>query len=199
MGIHRLATEEAAGVIMKSFAILSAVVVATSAQFYPAYPAPAAALGYAAAGYAAAPIAHAPVVAAGYAAAPVAAAGYAAAPIAAAPVAAAPSVSSSQFRAEDEAGNTAYGYQNINNAAEQRGNAHGGVEGSYTFRDEAGVHTVSYVADDYGYRVTGRSKRSPQVAPIAYAGYAAAPTASREAILTTIKLNPGHAVFYRVD
>merc|ERR1712055_444449 len=196
MGIHRLATEEAAGVIMKSFAILSAVVVATSAQFYPAYPAPAAALGYAAAGYAAAPIAHAPV----------AAAGYAAAPIAAAPVAAAPSVSSSQFRAEDEAGNTAYGYQNINNAAEQRGNAHGGVEGSYTFRDEAGVHTVSYVADDYGYRVTGRSKRSPQVAPIAYAGYAAAPTgyaaaptASREAILTTIKLNPGHAVFYRVD
>merc|ERR1712126_296476 len=63
-----------------------------------------------------------------------------------------------------------------------------------------------------GYRVTGRSRRSVPVAPIApigYAGitapidaaaYAAGPAApSREAVLTTIKLNPGHAVFYRVD
>merc|ERR1711962_218292 len=55
-----------------------------------------------------------------------------------------------------------------------------------------------------------RTKRSAQypagfVAPAAYAAVApaavaAAPAApSREAVLTTIKLNPGHAVFYRVD
>jgi len=133
--------------------------------------------------------------------------------------------------------------------------------------DEAGVHTVNYVADDLGFRVVGdnlpvapvhnavapvapvytgvapvavvdtpevaeakaafhaayaaeasRTKRSAQfpagivapapyaaVAPAAYAAVApaavaAAPAApSREAVLTTIKLNPGHAVFYRVD
>jgi hypothetical protein len=35
------------------------------------------------------------------------------------------------------------------------------------------------------------------VAPVAYAAAPAAP--AREAVLTTIKLNPGHAVFYRVD
>merc|ERR1711964_403219 len=134
------------------------------------------------------------------------------APVAVAPIA--PEVTSSQYRAEDEAGNTAYGYQNINNEAEQRGTANGnGVTGSYSYVYEAGHHSVSYVADDFGYRVTGRIRRSAQVAPVAYAAghhvvgavapaaYAAAAPAApaREAVLTTVKLNPGHAVFYRVD
>merc|ERR1711887_97846 len=201
------------------------------------------------------------VAPAAYAAAPAA---YAAAPVAAAPVAyaAAPIAApiagpvSSQFQAQDEFGNLAYGYQNINSAKQEQGNAYGGVTGSYTYADEAGVHTVNYVADDFGFRVASdnlpvapvynaalpvvdtpevaeakaaffaafeaeasRTKRSAQViaAPTAYAGLAtgllpAAPVApaayaapltaaapSREAILTTIKLNPGHAVFYRVD
>merc|ERR1711935_471002 len=192
------------------------------------------------------------------AAAPVA---YAAAPIAA-PIA---GPVSSQFQAQDEFGNVAYGYQNINSAKQEQGNAYGGVTGSYTYADEAGVHTVNYVADDLGFRVSGdnlpvapvynaalpvapihiaapvvdtpevadakaaffaafeaeasRTKRSAQLGafgPSAYAGLAtgllpagpvaaaayAAPAAaapSREAVLTTIKLNPGHAVFYRVD
>merc|ERR1711887_165755 len=210
------------------------------------------------------------VAPAAYAAAPAA---YAAAPVAAAPVAyaAAPVAApiagpvSSQFQAQDEFGNLAYGYQNINSAKQEQGNTYGGVTGSYTYADEAGVHTVNYVADDFGFRVASdnlpvapvynaalpvapihaaapvvdtpevaeakaaffaafeaeasRTKRSAQViaAPTAYAGLAtgllpAAPVASaayaapltaaapsREAILTTIKLNPGHAVFYRVD
>merc|ERR1712183_927980 len=83
---------------------------------------------------------------AAYAAAPVAVAAapaaYAAAPIAG-PV-------SSQFQAQDEFGNLAYGYQNINSAKQEQGNALGGVTGSYTYADEAGVHTVNYVADDFG-------------------------------------------------
>merc|ERR1712083_456048 len=210
--------------------------------------------------YAAAP---APVA---VAAAPAA---YAAAPVA---VAAAPPAApiagpvSSQFQAQDEFGNLAYGYQNINSAKQEQGNALGGVTGSYTYADEAGVHTVNYVADDFGFRVASdnlpvapvynaalpvapvhaaapvvdtpevaeakaaffaafeaeasRTKRSAQLAafgPTAYAGLAtgllpAAPVAaaayaaplaaaapSREAVLTTVKLNPGHAVFYRVD
>merc|ERR1711887_219645 len=217
----------------------------------------------------------APIVGAQYAAAytPAVAAApvaYAAAPapvaVAAAPLAA-PIAGpvSSQFQAQDEFGNLAYGYQNINSAKQEQGNALGGVTGSYTYADEAGVHTVNYVADDFGFRVASdnlpvapvynaalpvapvhaaapvvdtpevaeakaaffaafeaeasRTKRSAQViaAPTAYAGLAtgllpAAPVApaayaapltaaapSREAILTTIKLNPGHAVFYRVD
>merc|ERR1711887_295223 len=203
---------------------------------------------------------------AAYATAPAA---YAAAPVA---VAAAPLASpiagpvSSQFQAQDEFGNLAYGYQNINSAKQEQGNALGGVTGSYTYADEAGVHTVNYVADDFGFRVASdnlpvapvynaalpvapvhaaapvvdtpevaeakaaffaafeaeasRTKRSAQLAafgPTAYAGLAtgllpAAPVAaaayaaplaaaapSREAVLTTVKLNPGHAVFYRVD
>merc|ERR1712036_197944 len=198
MGTHRLATHGEA-VNMKFFGILSTVLASAAAQ----YPIGGLHTGYA--GYGA-PL--------GYAGVPIHAAAYAAPIIpAAAPLAAVSAeTTSSQFRAEDEEGNTSYGYQNINNAAQQTGNALTGVQGSYSFRDEAGLHTVSYVADALGYRVTGRSRRSVPVAPIApigYAGiaapidaaaYAAGPAApSREAILTTIKLNPGHAVFYRVD
>merc|ERR1739838_1157667 len=211
------------------------------------------------AAYAAAPVAVAPAAYAGYAAAPAA---YAAAPVAvaAAPVAYAAAAApiagpvSSQFQAQDEFGNLAYGYQNINSAKQEQGNAYGGVTGSY-----------NYVADDFGFRVAGdnlpvapvynaalpvapvhiaapvvdtpevadakaaffaafeaeasRTKRSAQLGafgPTAYAGLAtgllpaapvaaaayAAPAAAapaREAVLTTIKLNHGHAVFYRVD
>merc|ERR1711872_257289 len=220
MGTHRLATQRTI-VIMKFFVLLSTTLAAASAQ----YPVGYAGLGYAPAAYAGAYGAYGAIAPAAYhAAAPVAvAAAPAVAPVA--PVAAvapiAPEVTSSQYRAEDEAGNTAYGYQNINNAAEQRGTANGnGVTGSYSYVDEAGHHSVSYVADDFGYRVIGRTRRSAQVAPVAYAAghhvvgavapaayaavapaaVAAAPAApAREAVLTTIKLNPGHAVFYRVD
>jgi len=64
-------------------------------------------------------------------------------------------ITSSQFQAQDEAGNIAYGYQNVNSAKQERGNIHGGVEGSYSYVDEAGVHTVNYVADDLGFRIVG--------------------------------------------
>merc|ERR1711892_835637 len=273
----------------------------------------AAAAPVATATYAAAPVvaAHPATYAAAYAAAPApitlaaAPATYAAAPVVtavapAAPISAGPV--SSQFQAQDEFGNVAYGYQNINSAKQERGNALGGVTGSYTYADEAGVHTVNYIADDFGFRVAGdnlpvapvysgvspvapvyngvaplpvtdtlevaaakasffeafnaatKVKRSadadahyntyataayapatyaaapafaayapatysaapavaayapatyaaaPAVAAYAPAAYAAAPVAAaapaREAVLTTIKLNPGHAVSYRVD
>merc|ERR1712001_70468 len=165
MGTHRLATQRTR-VIMKFFVLLSTTLAAASAQYPVAY-APHAA--YAA--YGVAPAAYHGVAAAYHAAAPVAVvAAPAVAPVAAvAPIA--PEVTSSQYRAEDEAGNTAYGYQNINNAAEQRGTANGnGVTGSYSYVDEAGHHSVSYIADDLGYRVIGRTRRSAQVAPVAYAG-----------------------------
>merc|ERR1711931_181427 len=187
-----------------------------------------------------------PAVAAAPVAVAAAPAAYAAAPVAA-PVA---GPVSSQFQAQDEFGNLAYGYQNINSAKQEQGNTYGGVTGSYTYADEAGVHTVNYVADDFGFGVASdnlpvapvvdtpevaeakaaffaafeaeasRTKRSAQLAafgPTAYAGLAtsllpAAPVAAaayaaplaaaapaREAVLTTIKLNPGHAIAYRVD
>merc|ERR1711944_162901 len=204
----------------------------------PVAAAPAIAAPIATATYAAAPAIAAPVATAPYAAAPVATTTYAAAApaIAAAPVAA---PASSQYQAQDEFGNIAYGYQNINSAKQESGNALGGVTGSYTYADEAGVHTVNYVADALGFRVAGDNlpvapihaavapvntlapvvdtpevveakaaffqaydaakagivKRSAQIA--VPATYAAAP--AREAVLTTIKLNPGHATFYRVD
>merc|ERR1712215_622747 len=244
---------------------LAATAPIVGAQYAAAYSPAVAAVpaAVAPAAYAAAPVTYAAAPAA-YAAAPVAAApvAYAAAPVAA-PIA---GPVSSQFQAQDEFGNLAYGYQNINSAKQEQGNTYGGVTGSYTYADEAGVHTVNYVADDLGFRVAGdnlpvapvynaalpvapvfnpapvvdtpevaeakaaffaafeaekaRTKRSAQLAtfgPTAYAGLAtgllpAAPVAaaayaaplaaaapSREAVLTTVKLNPGHAVFYRVD
>merc|ERR1712152_69056 len=243
------------------------VAAAVDAKF--AYGAPVTALN-------AGPLTAGPVAAALAATAPVVGAQYAAAytpAISAVPaVAAAPLAApvagpvSSQFQAQDEFGNLAYGYQNINSAKQEQGNTYGGVTGSYTYADEAGVHTVNYVADDFGFRVAGdnlpvapvynaalpvapvhnaapvvdtpevaeakaaffaafeaeasRTKRSAQLAafgPTAYAGLAtgllpAAPVAAaayaaplaaaapaREAVLTTIKLNPGHAIAYRVD
>merc|ERR1711872_561148 len=247
--------------------------------------APAIAAPVATATYAAAPAIAAPVATTTYAAAapaiaaaPVAATYAAAAPVVAAAPVAAPA--SSQYQAQDEFGNIAYGYQNINSAKQESGNALGGVTGSYTYADEAGVHTVNYVADALGFRVAGDNlpvapvhaavapvntlapvvdtpevveakaaffqaydaakagivKRSAQIAlPATYAAapaiaaapavaatyaaapaiaaaplaatYAAAPAVagayaaapSRDAVLTTIKLNPGHATFYRVD
>merc|ERR1711999_41789 len=42
-----------------------------------------------------------------------------------------------------------------NSAKQESGNAYGGVTGSYTYADEAGVHTVNYVADALGFRVAG--------------------------------------------
>merc|ERR1719244_455109 len=262
---------------------------AAPATYAPAYTAaPVAAYNAApVAAYNAAPVATVAAPVAAYNAAPVAA-------VAAAPVA---GPVSSQFQAQDELGNVAYGYNNINSAKQERGNALGGVTGSYTYQDEAGVHTVNYVADDFGFRVAGdnlpvapaniavapvytgvapvapvdtaevaaakaeffeayeaatKTKRSAD-SSIAYgfpaaatygaaygfpaatygagyglsaatygagyglsaagygagyelplaATYGAAPVApaapAREAIKTTIKLNPGHAVFYRVD
>merc|ERR1711937_318173 len=229
------------------------VAAAVDAKF--AYGAPVTALN--AGPLTAGPVAAAPALAA---TAPIVGAQYAAAyapAVAAAPLAApVAGPVSSQFQAQDEFGNLAYGYQNINSAKQEQGNAYGGVTGSYTYADEAGVHTVNYVADDFGFRVASdnlpvapvhaaapvvdtpevaeakaaffaafeaeksRTKRSAQLAafgPTAYAGLAtgllpAAPVAAaayaaplaaaapaREAVLTTIKLNPGHAVAYRVD
>merc|ERR1712055_1110986 len=241
-------------------AAVPAYTAAAPAAAVPAYTAAAPVIGAQYAAAYSAPAITAPAVAGAYygAAAPAVAgayygaaapAAYAAAPVvAAAPTIAAPSVTSSQFQAQDEIGNIAYGYQNINSAKQERGNVNGGVEGSYTYVDEAGSHTMNYIADDYGFRVTSdnlpvapvhaavapvyngvapaavvdtpevaearaaflatydaavqREKRSAQYLPAApVAAYAAAPAGapSREAILTTIKLNPGHAIFYRVD
>merc|ERR1712233_35609 len=192
MGTHRLATRSNE-VIMKFFAVASALFVAASAeaqlpiasQFLPtaglyaaggygyaapyaaAYAAPVAATavdakfayGAPVTALNAGPLTAGPVAAAPAIAAPVATATYAAAaPVAAAaPAIAAPvaAPASSQFQAQDEFGNIAYGYQNINSAKQESGNAYGGVTGSYTYADEAGVHTVNYVADALGFRVAG--------------------------------------------
>merc|ERR1711962_1500519 len=159
--------------------------------------------------------AYAPAVAHAAYAAPVVAAAPAvveAAPVVKAVAApAVPSVTSTQYRAGDEFGNNAFGYSNINSARQESGNE-AGVTGSFSYVDEAGVHARHYVADAYGFRVTGDNlpvapvvahrRRRSVVAPINAFPYAAPVVSNgavRDATLTTIKLNPGHAVFYRVD
>merc|ERR1712168_562147 len=137
-------------------------------------------------------VAAAPVA---YAAAPAPAA-YAAAPVA---VAAAPLAApiagpvSSQFQAQDEFGNLAYGYQNINSAKQEQGNAYGGVTGSYTYADEAGVHTVNYVADDFGFRVA--SDNLP-VAPVYNAALPVAPVHAAAPVVDTPEVAEAKAAFF---
>merc|ERR1712149_155733 len=85
------------------------------------------------------------------------------APIVAAAPAVIPPVSS-QFHAGDEFGNSKYGYSNLNSAKHEIGNAFGQKSGSYQYVDPAGkLQTVSYVADELGFRVV--DSRLP-VAPV---------------------------------
>merc|ERR1712106_748589 len=209
---HRLATHSKV-VIMKFFAVISSVLAAAAAEaqlpiaaqylggaglYNGAYGYGAGVAGYASpyAQYAAAPAlaATAPIVGAQYAAAytpalaaaPVA---YAAAPIAA-PIA---GPVSSQFQAQDEFGNVAYGYQNINSAKQEQGNAYGGVTGSYTYADEDGVHTVNYVADDFGFRVAGDNL---PVAPVYNAALPVAPVHIAAPVVDTPEVAEAKAAFF---
>merc|ERR1711910_232323 len=96
-------------------------------------------------------------------------------------VAAAPAVIppiSSQFHAGDEFGNSQYGYSNLNSAKHEIGNAFGQKSGSYQYVDPAGkLQTVSYVADELGFRVV--DSRLP-VAPVHDAELPVAPVHNAE-------------------
>merc|ERR1712117_769688 len=164
----------------------------------PVAAAPAIAAPVATATYAAAPAISAPVATTTYAAAapaiaaaPVAATYAAAAPVVAAAPVAAPA--SSQYQAQDEFGNVAYGYQNINSAKQESGNALGGVTGSYTYADEAGVHTVNYVADALGFRVAGDNL---PVAPVHAAVAPVAPVHQAVPVVDTPEVVEAKAAFF---
>ena len=60
----------------------------------------------------------------------------------------------------------------------------------------AGAKAAFFAAYDAAAAQGHRRRRS---APILAAAPLAAAAPAREAVLTTIKLNPGHAIFYRVD
>jgi len=150
---------------MKAFVAVLSVLAAASAQIISPY-AGIAGLGYAGYPYGGLAYGGALPYAAGFAPALVKAADaevVAAAPVAvAAPVpvstsrlVAAPALpQTSQFQSQDEFGNLAYGYANINSAKQEAGNTYGGVTGSYSYTDANGlVQTVNYIADALGYRV----------------------------------------------
>jgi len=176
----------AAPVATATYAAAAPVVAAA-----PAIAAPVAAATYAAAPAIAAPVATTTYAAAApaIAAAPVAATYAAAAPVVAAAPVAAPA--SSQFQAQDEFGNIAYGYQNINSAKQESGNAYGGVTGSYTYADEAGVHTVNYVADALGFRVAGDNL------PVAPVHAAVAPVNTLAPVVDTPEVVEAKAAFFQ--
>merc|ERR1712018_703990 len=76
-------------------------------------------------------------------------------PVSTSKVVAAPALpSTSQFHSQDEFGNLAFGYSNINSARQESGNTYGGRAGAYSYTDANGiVQTVNYVADGLGFRV----------------------------------------------
>merc|ERR1712037_314982 len=92
---------------------------------------------------------------------PYAAAGaYAGAPIPA------PYNPSSAFAAQDEFGNTQYGYSNLNSQKHEIGNTYTGVQGSYSYVDANGVvQTTNYIADGAGFRVQATNLPVAPVAP----------------------------------
>merc|ERR1712061_317200 len=102
--------------------------------------------------------------------------------------------STSQYHKQDELANFEYGYDNVNSAATQSGNAYTGVAGTYTVKHPAPGRTISYVADGLGFRVTqeslGRKKRSVAVVPSAYS--------TAPGTMMVIKYNPGYSTGYRV-
>merc|ERR1719264_881658 len=120
--------------------------------------------GIIAAPYATAGLPYAAAAPLAYAQAPVIAK---AAPVAVAPApVAVPTPVSSQYQAQDEFGNTNYGYSNINSAKQEVGNAYTGVAGSYQYVDANNIpQRVDYVADDLGFRITGATNLP--VAPVA--------------------------------
>ena len=63
----------------------------------------------------------------------------------------------SQWHAQDELGNHDYGYRNGVSAKHEVGTVGGGVRGSYSWRDQAGTHTVTYIADQHGFRELSRT------------------------------------------
>merc|ERR1712142_739097 len=140
---------------MKAFVAVVAALCASAKAQYPFYPY-AGYHGYAGYGYGAGlPIAHA---------------AYAPAAVAPAAIAPAPSVSS-QFHSQDEFGNTAHGYANINSAKHEQGNGYLGVTGSYSYVDANGVlQTTNYIADGLGFRVQATNLPvapvAPEVAPL---------------------------------
>ena len=98
---------------------------------------------------------------------------------------------SSQYQAQDEDKNFSFGYSNINSAKQETGNAYGGVTGSYTYTDEAGVHTVNYVADHLGFRVNSDNL------PVAPANLAVAPVHIAEPVLDTPAVVEAKAAFFK--
>jgi len=73
--------------------------------------------------------------------------------------------SASQFQTQDELGNLAFGYANINSARQESGNTYGGVTGFYSYPDANGIlQVVNYVSDGLGFRVAATNL---PVAPVA--------------------------------
>merc|ERR1719158_2637130 len=73
---------------------------------------------------------------------------------------------SSAFAAQDEFGNTQYGYSNLNSQKHEVGNTYTGVQGSYSYVDANGVvQTTNYIADGLGFRVQATNLPVAPVAP----------------------------------
>merc|ERR1711881_674137 len=110
-------------------------------------------------------------------------------PVSTSRVIAAPALpQASQFQSQDEFGNLAYGYANINSAKQETGNTYGGVTGSYSYTDANGlVQTVNYIADGLGFRVAATNlpvaPAVPEVEPLV------APTFNPEPLVAPV-FNP---------
>ena len=73
--------------------------------------------------------------------------------------------STSQFHKQDEFGNLAFGYANINSARQESGNTYIGRHGGYSYVDAYGIlQSVNYVAVGLGFRVVASNL---PVAPVA--------------------------------
>ena len=74
---------------------------------------------------------------------------------------------------KDELGKVEYGYSNINSAKKESRDHYGNVAGAYSYVDSTGIpKTVSYIADAYGFRLTGANNLPAPTADTPEVAYA---------------------------
>jgi len=89
----------------------------------------------------------------------------------------APEELKTQYHSQDELGQYAYGYVHNDASHHEEKTFDGGVTGSYSYYDEAGVkQTARYVADHLGYRIEATNLPSDTRAPVAMTPEVAAAT-----------------------
>ena len=98
-----------------------------------------------------------------------------------------------QYHSQDELGQYAFGYVHNDASHHEERTLNGGVSGSYSYYDDAGVkQTANYVADRLGYRVDGTNFHSAVPVPVSLTPEVEAATAAHLKAVNEVKARKLH-------